>query len=55
MWKVGNGVTVRFWKDVWIQSTGLKTRYPRLYSLSRDQGKMVGEVGRWEEDRWRWG
>jgi len=53
VWKVGNGATMRFWEDVWIQTTSLKTLYPRLYSLSCDQGKVVGEVGRWEEDRWR--
>ena len=57
VWKVGNRATMRFWEDVWIQTTSLKTLYPRLYSLSCDQGKVVGEVGRWEEDRWRrgWG
>jgi len=54
VWKVGNGSTVRFWEDVWIQSTCLKTLHPRLYSLSCDQGKLVGEVGSWEEDIWRW-
>jgi len=54
-WKVGNGITVWFWEDVWLQTTTLKALYPRLYSLSCDKGKTVGEVGRWEEDRWRWG
>jgi len=53
-WKVGNGSTVRFWEDVWIQPLCLKTLYPRLYSLSCDKGKLVGEVRNWEEDRWRW-
>ena len=46
---------MRFWEDVWLQTITLKTLYPRLYSLSCDKGKTVGEVGRWEEDRWRWG
>jgi len=32
----------------------LKVLYTRLYSLSLDQGKMVGEVGGWEDGRWRW-
>ena len=54
-WKVDNGITVRFGEDVWLQTTTLKTLYPRLYSLSCDKGKTVREVGRWEEDRWWWG
>jgi len=54
VWKVGNGATVRFWEDVWIHSTSLKTLHPRLYSLSCDQGNLVREVRSWEEDRWRW-
>ena len=54
MWKLGNGASVRFWEDAWLCSTSLKTMYPRLYSLSCDQGKSVREVGNWEEDRWRW-
>jgi len=52
-WKVDDGGTVRFWEDVWLQNSSLKSLYPRLYSLSLDQGKTVGEVGRWEDGRWR--
>jgi len=52
-WKIGDGGIVRLWEDVWLQNSSIKSLYPRLYSLSLDQGKTVGEVGRWEEGRWR--
>ncbi|XP_068486340.1 uncharacterized protein [Phaseolus vulgaris] len=53
-WKVGNGAVVRLWKDLWLGNECLRSTYPRLFSLSLDQGKKVGEVGEWEDNRWRW-
>jgi len=53
-WKVGNGAVVRLWEDLWLGNECLRSVYPRLFSLSLDQGKNVGEVGEWEENRWRW-
>ena len=53
-WKVGNGAVVRLWEDLWLGNECLRSAYPRLFSLSLDQGKKVGEVGEWEENRWRW-
>jgi len=52
-WKVGDGSRVKLWEYVWLQSSSLKSMFSRLYSLSLDQGKRVGEVGTWEEGRWR--
>jgi len=49
-----SGGKARFWEDVWLQDSNLKSLYPRLYTLSLDQGKTVRELGGWEEDRWRW-
>jgi len=28
--------------------------YPRMYSMSLDQGKTVGEVGVWDDSGWTW-
>jgi len=28
--------------------------YPRLYALSLDQGRTVGEVGVWKASTWNW-
>jgi len=53
-WKVGSGDKVRFWEDTWNGSSPLKVVYPRLFSLSLNQGQKVPEVGVWEDDVWHW-
>jgi len=55
LWKVGSGDKVRFWEDNWIGGSHiLSSMYPRLYALSLDQGRTVGEVGVWAESTWNW-
>ena len=44
-WKIGVGDKVRFWEDPWFNNNSLKSVYPKLYSLSVDQGLKVEEVG----------
>ncbi len=53
-WKLGRGDKVRFWEDIWVGNSSLKTLFPRLYSLSSNQGQKVEEVGRWDDEVWRW-
>jgi len=53
-WKLGSGDKARFWEDVWVGNINLKTLYPRLFSLSLNQGQKVEEVGVWEESVWWW-
>jgi len=53
-WKLGCGDKIRFWEDVWIGNCNLKTQFPRLYSLSLNQGQKVEEVGVWEQMGWCW-
>jgi len=53
-WNVGAGDKVRFWEDAWVENYKLKTLFPRLYSVSLDQSKVVGEVGSWEDVGWSW-
>ena len=53
-WKVGIGDKVRFWEDAWVENVNLKTLYPRLYSLSLEQGLKIVEVGEWGEEGWQW-
>jgi len=35
-------------------NSNLKTLYPRLFSLSLNQGLKVNEVGEWADAAWRW-
>ena len=38
VWKVGRGDKVRFWEDVRAGNSSFKTLFPRLYSISLNQG-----------------
>ena len=53
-WKLGCGDRVKFWEDVWVGNTNLKSVFPRLYSLSCNLSQTVEEVGGWEGDVWQW-
>ncbi|XP_071739698.1 uncharacterized protein [Rutidosis leptorrhynchoides] len=34
-WKVGNGVKILFWHDIWLDNVSLKDRFPTLFESSR--------------------
>jgi len=53
-WKLGCGDKVKFWEEVWVGSSDIKSLFPRLFSLSLNQGQTVGEVGVWINSDWRW-
>jgi len=53
-WKLGRGDKVRFWEDVWIGDTSLKSLFQRLYSLSVYQEYKIEDVGVWEGSEWKW-
>jgi hypothetical protein len=52
---VGNGRTIRFWRDVWVAGLSLEERFPRLFSISNQQDAMLSDVGWWEDGIWIWG
>ncbi|XP_022001887.1 uncharacterized protein LOC110899287 [Helianthus annuus] len=56
--KVGNGLTIKFWLDVWLNSTPLKVSFPALFRLERNKWCAVADrVGRNEFDgvmTWEW-
>jgi len=46
--KVGlAGAKIRFLKDKWLGENNLKYTFRRLFSISTNQGRILGEVGRW--------
>ena len=53
-WEIGCGNKIKFWEEVWVGSADLKSMFPRLFSLSLNQGQAVGEVGEWINSEWRW-
>ncbi|GKB67403.1 RNA-directed DNA polymerase, eukaryota, reverse transcriptase zinc-binding domain protein, partial [Tanacetum coccineum] len=36
--KLGNGVSTRFWEDIWCGDQPLKAQFPRIYLLDTDRG-----------------
>jgi hypothetical protein len=54
-WKIGNGRTIRFWKNVWVAGQSLEERFPSLFGISTQQEAMLSEVGWWENGVWSWG
>ncbi|XP_068475067.1 uncharacterized protein [Phaseolus vulgaris] len=53
-WKLGRGDKIRFWEDVWVGNTSLKTCFQRLYTLTANQEQKVEEAGGWECSEWQW-
>jgi len=54
VWNIRSGNSVRFWEDSWIVDNKLKDIYPRLFSLSVNQGMIVGQFGFWDDYGWHW-
>jgi hypothetical protein len=42
--KVGNGMTVRFWEDVWLADAPLCQQYPALYNIVQHKNVLVSTV-----------
>jgi len=51
-WEVGNGKEVFFWKDNWLGSEDLKSRFPRLFSLSMVEDAKLFRCGDWVNNIW---
>ncbi|XP_016192105.1 uncharacterized protein LOC107632985 [Arachis ipaensis] len=52
--EVGNRRRMRFWEDNWVQGGPLKASFPRLFSISNQQGSMIGDYGFWDGVEWIW-
>ncbi|XP_025685613.1 uncharacterized protein [Arachis hypogaea] len=52
--EVGNGRRTHFWKDAWVQGGSLKDCFPRLFSVSNQQGSVIGDCGFWDGLEWVW-
>ncbi|XP_016199448.1 uncharacterized protein LOC107640440 [Arachis ipaensis] len=52
--EVGNERSTLFWEDNWLQGGPLKVAFSRLFSISNQQGSMVGDCGFWDGLKWIW-
>jgi exonuclease III len=56
--KMGNGMRIRFWEDVWLEDSPLCSKFPRLFALSLQKevcvGNMMEEVDGRRRWKWNW-
>ncbi|XP_057798040.1 uncharacterized protein LOC131014167 [Salvia miltiorrhiza] len=52
--RIGDGLETSFWEDVWAVDKPLKFVFPRLYNLSLNKKRLVGESGFWVGGSWVW-
>lgn len=43
-WDIGNGSTIRFWKDCWLGSNTMNKTFPRLFNLAVDKDITVEQI-----------
>ncbi|KHN06883.1 hypothetical protein glysoja_048270, partial [Glycine soja] len=54
-WKVGSGDHIKFWEDKWTgEEESLAEKYPRLYSISLQQHKLIKSMGMYQDMGWEW-
>ncbi|KAJ0575382.1 putative reverse transcriptase zinc-binding domain-containing protein [Helianthus annuus] len=53
---IGDGVTIRFWGDVWLTPNPLKVSYPDLYRLAKNKNGKVKDYwsGTGTNIQWSW-
>lgn len=47
-WRVGDGLNFSFWRNNWLHNQSLEMLFPRLFLISTQQDKTIGEMGLWE-------
>ncbi|KAE8713435.1 Protein translocase subunit SECA2 [Hibiscus syriacus] len=52
--KVGNGKSISFWNDAWVDESSLKFLFPRIFVLSPNKEGKVVEFGSFEPSGWVW-
>lgn len=49
---IGNGIHIKFWKDVWWDGITLREEFPRLYYLALDKDCVLANLGYWANESW---
>lgn len=54
--KVGDGICIYFWKDLWVGNETLMLKYPGLFALDKNKNCKVGDRGKTKngEKKWSW-
>ncbi|GKV42979.1 hypothetical protein SLEP1_g50328 [Rubroshorea leprosula] len=52
--KMGEGNTVRFWKDMWTGNQSLADQFPALFRVSSRKEDRICNMGEWRDGKWEW-
>ncbi|XP_039034126.1 uncharacterized protein LOC120170219 [Hibiscus syriacus] len=52
--QLGNGRSIAFWTDVWVNNLTLKAQFPRIFALSTNKRGLVAEFGGFHNNVWVW-
>ena len=50
----GNGESILFWEDKWLNGARLKEKFPRIYALLVVKNAPILSFGSWADDTWFW-
>ncbi|KAH1205464.1 putative ribonuclease H protein [Glycine max] len=55
-WKLGDGNTIKFWKDKWREEDdlSLQEKYPTLFQVSTQQNQNINSMGILSGSNWEW-
>ncbi|KAK8996005.1 hypothetical protein V6N11_076255 [Hibiscus sabdariffa] len=53
-YQVGNGRTLDFWNDKWVNGQCLRNTYHRVYALATRKTEKIADFGTWDDSVWRW-
>ena len=52
--RVGDGSTIKFWKDIWLGNVPLQSAYPTLFRITVNKSEFLSDVlARFEQSQ-RW-
>ncbi|WRX10498.1 Reverse transcriptase zinc-binding domain - like 2 [Theobroma cacao] len=51
---LGNGTTISFWNDAWLENSTLSVLFPRIHALAVDKKASIASLGQWINDKWCW-
>ncbi|KAE8698414.1 hypothetical protein F3Y22_tig00110597pilonHSYRG00143 [Hibiscus syriacus] len=52
--RVGDGSSLDFWSDNWVNRSNLKTLFPRIFALAVKKEGKIREFGHWLQGCWVW-
>ncbi|GKV25986.1 hypothetical protein SLEP1_g35354 [Rubroshorea leprosula] len=52
--KMGEGNTVRFWKDMWTGNQPFADQFPALFQVSSGKEDRICNMGKWRDGKWEW-